>query len=183
MRNNIIFTTVVLIFSFFLINIEIAYCSEQNICQLLPDHLLKIARFKDKGLEQVHDFYKNRPGMLNPPYVYGIVSELKEEYSMAFWCQKSKNEKRKFYLVIVQPNIDQKTGKCPDIIEWRNFPGGLSVYKNLDTTLDHFRYVKNPKKRGPKNVKLEHYGILSEYDGLSALFYCYKGQWLVRKRH
>jgi hypothetical protein len=42
--------------------------------------------------------------------------------------------------------------------------------------------MNNPKKAVPKNVRLTHNAIRSYYDGLEELFFCYKGEWLVRMR-
>lgn len=72
---------------------------------------------------------------------------------------------------------------CSTRIEWRNYPGGLSIHKDRKTTLDDFVYLHDARKRGPKNIKLSANGILSEYDGVEDLFYCHKGEWLVRQRH
>jgi hypothetical protein len=61
-------------------------------CYLLPEELLNVAR--EKGFDQINDFYKDRPGMLNPPYAYGYLPGLKEN-SAVFWCEKKEKKKIK----------------------------------------------------------------------------------------
>ena len=76
-----------------------------------------------------------------------------------------------------------ETSACTDIVPWMNYPGGLSIYDDKNTLLDDFVYIEEPQKKGPKGIKLTHNGILSYYDGVEVIFYCYKGKWLVRQRH
>lgn len=144
--------------------------------QLLPDELIEEAKKND--CSQVEDFYK-RPGMIKPPYVYGYLPG-DEENSAVFWCKKNNKEK---FLLVVMSKEDDKLLKCSKAIEWANYPRGLAIYNNPNTTLDEFVYIRNPKKKPPKNLKLKENAILSEYDGVSELFYCYEGEWLVRQRH
>jgi hypothetical protein len=140
---------------------------------------LELAR--KKGLDQVFDFYKNKPGMLNPPYVYGYLPG-PEENSAVFWCQRGQKGKRPYFLVFMFKDKSHKLCECPDVIEWHNYPKGLSIYKDRNTTLEHFIYIKDPKRKVPKTLKLSHNAILSEYDGVSAIFYCHGGEWLVWMR-
>lgn len=146
---------------------------------VMPEEL--IAYVAKNGCEQVGDFFK-RPGMVNPPYAYGYLPGLAED-SAVLWCQVGKGEDRKFLLLVMMKRRDSELAKCPTKIEWRNYPGGLSIYRDKRTTLDNFVYLADPKRTGPKDVKLSANGILSEYDGVEELFYCYKGAWLIRQRH
>lgn len=147
--------------------------------QLLPDELIEVV--KKNSCSQIDDFYK-RPGMVKPPYVYGYLQG-DEENSAAFWCKKNENGKENFLLIFMVKDDARKLMKCPDKIEWTNYPGGLSIYNDPNTTLEYFVYINNPQKKPPKNAKLVGNAILSEYDGVSELFYCYEGEWLVRQRH
>jgi hypothetical protein len=146
----------------------------------LPEELREVAL--KSGCSEVKRFF-DRPGMVNPPYVYGYLPGPKEN-SAAFWCEKKENDKEIFLLnfffkgeipeeYICSQSIQRKTG----------YPGGLSVYKDRDTTLEFFHYLNDPKRKPPANEKLTHNGILSEYDGVGLLFYCYKGEWIVRITH
>jgi hypothetical protein len=146
---------------------------------ILPKELLVLA--SGRGYSQISDFYMNRPGMLNPPYVYGCLSGPAEN-SAAFWCETTDNDgKRRFYLVIAK-----KAGKgsfeSTDEIPWNSYPGGLSIF-NDGTTLRGFVYVKDPKVEPPEQARVSGNGILSEYDGVEALFYRFEGEWVVRIRH
>ncbi len=89
-RNKINLIVIATILLYSLSYINITWGEEQRPCQLLPEELLKLAR--QKGYEQVTDFYINRYGMINPPYVYGYLPG-DEENSAAFWCQKEQKGK------------------------------------------------------------------------------------------
>jgi len=144
----------------------------------LPKELLEIAR--ENGCSEVRDFY-DRPGMIKPPYVYGYLSG-PEENSAAFWCEKQMNGKRVFFLMFMSKGDRRGQLKCSEKLEWPNFPGGLSIYKNTNNTLKDFRYLKDSGKKPPESEKLYNNGILSEYDGVEVVYYCYKGEWLVRMK-
>lgn len=147
---------------------------------LLPEDLLKIAH--EKGFDQIKDFYKNRPGMLNPPYAYGYFPGPKEN-SAVFWCENKKNTQRRFFLVIVSKDEIKKSLYCDNIIEWQNYPGGLTIFQNTNISLEGFVYLDDPKRNVPENKHLTNNAILSEYDGVEVIFYCLNGEWLVRVRH
>ena len=67
------------------------------------------------------------------------------------------------------------------MLEWQGYPRGLSIFSDRRTTLDRFVYVSDPKRRPPPNVRLTENAILSEYDGVQNLLYCYQGEWVVRQ--
>lgn len=160
--------------------IPLAFCNGEKSLPLLPEELLILA--KSEGLDQVNDFYVNRPGMLNPPYIYGYLQGPKEN-SAVFWAQKKENNKKKYFLLIMEKRRNNNKNVCSEKIEWNSYPRGLSIYKNRNTTLDDFFYLRDRNKRLPKNIRMENNAILSEYDGVEVLFYCYNGEWVVRIRH
>ncbi|KKK83619.1 hypothetical protein LCGC14_2791560 [marine sediment metagenome] len=43
--------------------------------------------------------------------------------------------------------------------------------------------MKDVNKEVPDELVDNMIGILSSYDGVESLYYCYKGDWLVRERH
>jgi len=174
---RIIQISIVFLFSITYVPITLGNGSD---CYLLPEDLLKIAH--EKGFYQIKDFYKNRPGMLNPPYVYGYFPGPKEN-SAVFWCENKENTQRRFFLVIVSKDEIKKSLNCDDIIEWPNYPGGLTILQDTNIPLDGFVYLDDPKRNGPENTYLTHNAILSEYDGVEVIFYCLNGEWLVRVRH
>jgi len=143
--------------------------------KLLPDELLDVAEKCD--CEQIDNFF-DRPGMVEPPYVYGFLAGDKEN-SAVFWCKKKK-EKRKYLLVLVSRRTFREPWKFELITETRNFPGGLSIVSNLSIPLHEFRYVNDVKTRGPKGVMTSDAVISSYYDGLMTLFYNHNGEWLLR---
>lgn len=146
----------------------------------LPKELLDIAR--KNGCQEVKNFYA-RPGMIKPPYVYGYLPD-SQKNSAAFWCEKIENDRKIFFLILMTKGEKADQFKCSNTIRWENsFPGGLSLYTDRNTTLEGFRFVKDPEREVSKNVKLTQNAILSEYDGVELLFYCYEGEWVVRIRH
>jgi len=141
----------------------------------MPEELSAYAM--SKGCEEVRDFFK-RPGMVNPPYVYGYL-EGRREGSAVFWCERREAENRRFRLIVISRGKTEP--RCPLMLEWQGYPGGLSIFSDRRTTLDRFVYVNDPKRRPPPNVRLTENAILSEYDGVQNLLYCYRGEWVVRQ--
>ncbi len=152
-----------------------------ELTPIMPEELITYAA--KNGCEQVSNFFK-RAGRVNPPYVYDYdYRPASPPYNAALWCQVRQGDKRKFFLLLMIRNKNHEWAQCPTKIEWRNYPRGLSIYRDRSTTLDYFFYLADPKKKGPRNTKLTGNGILSEYDGVEALFYCHQGEWLIRQRH
>lgn len=163
-----------------LLYVVLATCNSDatdNI-KLLPNDLLKVA--SNHQCKQINDFY-DRPGMLNPAYAYGYSSDILKE-SAVFWCEKIENSNKTYHLIVFHSKIHNELSKCPDDIPWQNFPGGLSIVKGNNATLDGFRYVLDPHKQVNERTNMKHNAILSEYDGVEELFYCHDGAWLVRQR-
>jgi hypothetical protein len=142
---------------------------------VMPQDLVEFAH--TKGCIPIDNFY-DRPGMVNPPYVYGWLSGNPEE-SAVFWCQKAEKSEKPYKLVFKVREPKRMEG-CPAIIEWWNPPGGLSVEVRSHLSLSDFRYVNEPKRAGPASTVLRARVIVDYYDGLMAIFYCYQGEWLVR---
>lgn len=174
MKNYINYITIIGVFIFFTTFSNRLY-SSQN----LPDELMMFAQ--KKGFSQVENFYK-RPGMVFPPYVYGYLPGPPQN-SAVFWCQKEKNEETVYVLIVMIKDNKGEQNNCEAEIEWNNtYPGGLSIYKNTNETLEYFTYLNDPNKKIDKNAKMSHNAILSEYDGIEVLFYCHNGEWLYRIR-
>ncbi|MCK4910532.1 MAG: hypothetical protein KAR83_02770 [Thermodesulfovibrionales bacterium] len=153
--------------------------SANNSRETLPGELIPIA--KKHKCEQVHDFYKNRPGKVNPPYVYGYLPGNKED-SAVFWCKLSNDNWNGKLILYSKKEIPEKYN-CPEIIDSNDTPRGLTIYRGEYVELKHFIYMKDYKKDVPDILLDKMVGILSSYDGVESLYYCYKGDWLVRERH
>ncbi len=160
--------------SFFVLNVAV-----HAEVLIMPKELVEVAR--NNGCSQVDDFY-DRPGFLNPLYVNGYLPGAKEN-SVVLWCQVREGERRRFFLVVITHDKNHELARCPGKIEWNNYPGGLEIYKDRRTTLEGFVYLKDPNKRVPSHLHLRNNAILSEYDGVTEMFYCLNGEWLVRQRH
>ena len=142
---------------------------------IMPRELVDFAHAN--GCTPNDDFY-NRPGMVNPPFVYGLVSGNQED-SAVFWCRKLEKSDRPYNLMFKARDPKQLAG-CPAVIEWWNPPRGLSIETRRTLALSDFRYVASPKQAGPAIAVSSAKLVLSSYDGITDAFYCYKEQWLVK---
>jgi hypothetical protein len=130
-----------------------------------------------------------RPGMLNPPFVYGRLPGGTEN-GVVFWCKKKEEKSERPYKLIFAvrgPNdltVDLATpkqlGGCPAVVEWWNGPSGLSIETRRNLNLRDFRYVDQPKQLGPAVVVASARVIVNDNsDGLVSIFLCNAGQWFV----
>lgn len=142
---------------------------------VLPQQLNEAA--KARGCSQIEDFFR-RPGMVEAPFVYGYLPGDPQK-SAAFWCTKGMGRTKQYMLVFLFTESDHELTKCPHAIETDEYPGGLSIFSDKRVTLDRFVYLKERGRGGPKGVRLKHNAIKSSYDGLSSIFYCLRGDWLV----
>ncbi len=147
---------------------------------IMPGELVEFA--ERNQCSQIHDFYENRPGPVNPPFAYGYLPG-SEEDSAVFWCENHKNQKTPYSLILMYRQSQHVLTECPYKIPLSNPPGGLAIYKNRQTTLKGFVYLSKPGDKVPEDAHLEHNGIESYYDGVQTVFYCHRGKWLVRMRH
>ena len=144
----------------------------------MPSELVSFS--EKKNCSQVEEFFA-RPGMVNPPYVYGYAPG-DEEDSAVFWCERRSDGKRQYVLQFMYKK-DAPDARCADQIVWTNPPGGLSLVKTGKFISDYFTYLNDPKKSLPKGIAFTGTSVLSTYDGVSTWFYCYGGNWLVRRTH
>ena|SRR2546426_4327532 len=147
---------------------------------IMPEELIEVAQ-RNK-CSQISDFYKNKPGSVNPVYVYGYVPG-DEEDSAVFWCKNQTPGQKRYALVFLFRKTENELTKCPDRIEWANSPRGLSILKDQSEILKGFVYLKDRSRKAPDDVRMTHNAIRSYYDGVEEVFYCHNGEWLVRQRH
>src|SRR5947207_9312945 len=80
---------------------------------VMPRELVDFAHAN--GCAPIDSFFE-RPGMVNPPYVYGWLSG-DQENSAVFWCKKAeKNEKP--YILMFKARDPKQLAGCPTIVEW-----------------------------------------------------------------
>ncbi|MEP6643401.1 MAG: hypothetical protein ABJA69_02805 [Acidobacteriaceae bacterium] len=122
------------------------------------------------------DNFFDRPGLINPPYVYGWLPG-DPERSAVFWCKNTSGGGKPYSLKfkLVAP---KESAGCPTSIEWSDQPGGLSIEMRAHLDLIDFHYVTRPKQMGPSRVVANAKVLVSYYDGLSDVFFCYEGRWL-----
>lgn len=153
---------------------------EADVKYLMPRELVEHARVL--GCLQIEDFF-DLAGMIGPPYVYGYLPGHIED-SAAFWCEKNQDGTRRFFLAVVEGKRAQKnTLGCPRLIAWHNRPGGLTIYRDPEETLEGFRYIDAPTEKAPPGRHVIHNAIQSSRPGQSTTFYCDEGRWLVRSQH
>jgi hypothetical protein len=114
--------------------------------------------------------------------VYDYASGEKEQ-SAVFWCRNLDPSRPKYALLFVFYHTEDRLTQCPDLIDWANYPGGLSIYRKRGESLEGFVCLRDPKRKLPRGARIEGNGILSAYGGVEVLFYCHQGGWLVWQRH
>ena len=137
----------------------------------MPSDLYDLANQINCG--SVENFY-DRPGMVEPPFLYGYKSGFKED-SVVFWCKEISNNGA--YLLVFAENV-----KIIHTINWNNYPGGLSLVEKRNYDLSRFKYVNNRNVSGP-DLTVEATMLQSEYDGVITYFYEYNGEWLYKILH
>jgi hypothetical protein len=152
----------------------------------MPRELVDFAHAN--GCKTIDKFFE-RPGMVNPPYVYGWLLGSDED-SAVFWCKKTEKTDKPYNLMLTVRDLkshelkvpDQKQlAGCPAAIEYWNAPAGLSIETRRSLELRYFHNVTDPRPRpgGLTDVVANARVIVDYYDGLRSTFYCYRGQWLV----
>jgi hypothetical protein len=153
---------------------------------VMPRELVDFAHFS--ACTPINDFFE-RPGMINPPFLYGAVAGLPD--SAAFWCKKVEKGDRPYNLMfavrgrggLTLADPKQLEG-CPAVIEYWNGPAGLSIETHRNLELRYFGYVDMPKEAAPRIVVPKARTIVSDNgDGVVSTFYCYQGRWLVNIQH
>ena len=141
------------------------------------------------GCTPIDNFFE-QPDMINPPYVYGWVPGAAAD-SAVFWCKKGQKSDKPYNLmfavrdptsrILKAPSPKQLMG-CPAIIEYWNGPAGLSVERRRNLELRYFHPVTDPRPRpgGTTGVVANARVIVNDNgDGLTQIFFCYRGQWLI----
>jgi hypothetical protein len=122
--------------------------------------------------EPVPGFF-DRPGMIEPPYLYGYVPGWKGD-SAVFWCFRPEDEAYLF--------VAMREGRIRSHFVWRGgFPGGLSLDVVERRSLSSFVYVDDWMTSGPAGVYTAYKPVVSYYDGEVDIFYEHEGRWLVRR--
>jgi hypothetical protein len=153
---------------------------------VMPRELVDFAHFS--GCTPINNFFE-RPGKINPPFLYGAVEGLSD--SAAFWCKKAEKSDSAYTLIfavrgrggLTLADPKQLSG-CAPVIEYWNGPAGLSVEMRRNLELRYFQYVDMPKETAPKILVPKARTIMSDNgDGVVSNFYCYQGRWLVNIQH
>jgi len=139
---------------------------------VMPRDLVDFAH--KSGCSPLDNFF-DRPGMVDPPFVYGWAEGERED-SAAFWCRKQDSRPYKLMFKVRDPKL---LSGCPAEIEWSNPPAGLSVEVRPTLSLSTFRDAADPKPPKAKGQISNARVIVNYYDGLTDVFLCYQGRWLV----
>jgi hypothetical protein len=156
-----------------------------------PDTLVMPRELVDSahanGCTPIDNFFE-RPGMVNPPYVYGWLPGGDED-SAVFWCKKVEKSVKPYNLMFTMRDrssfamklVDPKQLEgCPAVIEWSDFPRGLTIRTRPNLGLHDLHYVNTAQRSGPTTVVPNAKVIVNYYDGVTELFYCYRGGWLFK---
>src|SRR2546426_12544006 len=95
----------------------------------MPEELSAYAM--SKGCEEVRDFFK-RPGMVNPPYVYGFLEGRREE-SAVLWCERREGENRRFRYIV--NSLGKQETRCTTMVGWTGYPGRHSRHRVCRMTI------------------------------------------------
>src|SRR2546428_6953928 len=95
----------------------------------MPEELSAYAM--SKGCEEVRDFFK-RPGMINPPYVYGYL-EGRREGSAVLWCERREGESRRVRLIVMSPRQTEAPG--PPMLQRASHSRWRSAFRDRRTNL------------------------------------------------
>lgn len=165
----------------------------------MPEELVEHARNND--CQPLTDFYTNHPGMINPPFAYGYLDEVAMEDSAVYWCEKrgggGTSSRGEWYLNIylrsyLSHNVYLKnpvtSTYCNSHIRVEHPPGGLSILRDMEMSLDKFVYIDLPhghleKRQMERPVVARSPLIKSHYEGVVGYFYCdqNQGRWLFKE--
>lgn len=167
-----------------LVFFDVGQAAASESAKVLPNHLIEFGEWSN--CSQVADYFERNEGPVDPPYAYGYTSEKgvdsRDYYDSAvFWCKKTEQGKTKYFLTFQFKSSEHELAKCPFQIEFEDFPSGLSVFRDRSLTLKGFAYLKDSKNKFSSSAKLKHNAIKIG-SGVSALFYCHNGDWLVLSR-
>lgn len=155
--------------------------AQDDAVRIVPEDLYQYA--KEQGCSQVATFYKERPEVRDPPYVYGILAgdpqAASNDFSAAFWCERPERGGKKYVLLL---KLDGRPwpGGCPSQIENQDFAGGLSVVRDLSDLLDSYWNMQDRKPVGLPGQTTKGPGVRSLYDGTGNIYYCHDGKWVAR---
>jgi hypothetical protein len=142
---------------------------------VMPKDLAQFA--EASGCVQVEDFF-DRAGPIDPPYLY---SDSEIDGNAILWCKRRESGTTTPYLLLLKGSVKLAKG-CSNKIDWWNVPGGLAVRKMQSLELSDFRYLSSREKRGP-STKQSGTAVISSYDGVETIFFCYQGNWLYTIKH
>lgn len=153
---------------------------------VMPRALVDLAHAN--GCDPIDEFFEQPPGLLNlinPPYVLGWIPAVRD--SAVFWCKKVEASDRPYKLMFAVPTSlgfkladPKQLAGCPATIEYWNNASGLSIETRRNLKLRDFQYVKQLGRLGPAVAVASARVIVDDNgDGLIAIFYCYRGEWLV----
>ena len=147
----------------------------------MPKELVQLARVNN--CEQPRDFYSNKPGPVNPPYLYGVAKGNIED-SAVFWCIRDNDNDKKYVLMFMVKERGEP--RSAGELEWVNPPMGLSLYQPNDLQIQEsvFELIrKEDAIHMPKDKRFEDRYIMSSYDGISEIFVMKNGRWMILQRH
>ncbi len=155
------------------LSLALAFCSATAAAQpgVLPKDLQKVAT--RLNCQPVPDFY-SEPGMIDPPYTYGVL-EGAEESSAAFWCVRPSALSPR--LVIVRGDSVVRD------FEWMNPAHGLRVVYLESVNLAMYRRVDAPAIVAVARTVTRVRAIRAAEGGIETYFVEVDGVWYYTIYH
>lgn len=142
---------------------------------LLPKELIEGAN--TLGYKQIQNYYEKRPGMVDPPYVYGCLPGDKQ-LSALFWAENN-DTKRKYALILMIKRNFLEKGRFSIIYKTQNYPRGLSVFQGKKIDLSFFHYIEDLNRVYSGEILKSGILIYDIYDGIGSVFFFHDGKWLI----
>jgi hypothetical protein len=153
------------------------YALTREEIRIIPEDLYQYAA--EHRCLQVSNFFRDRPEVRDPPYVYGVLTGGARDFSAAFWCERTDVTDNKFVLLLKLDGHGWPEG-CPSRIDSQDFAGGLSIVRSLHEPLEWYWNMKDETPVGKPGEIASGLGIQSLYDGTGNIYYCHDGEWVAR---
>ncbi len=155
------------------LSLALAFCSATAAAQpgVLPKDLQKVAT--RLNCQPVPDFY-SEPGMIDPPYTYGVLDGA-EESSAAFWCVRPSALSHRLIIVRGDSVVHD--------FEWWSSAHGMRVVQLESINLARFHRLDDPDKGGPARIVARVRAIRAGQGGVETYFVEVAGVWYFTIYH
>ena len=165
--------------------------AEDSVTLNLPQDLYVYGR--ERGCDQVANFYVENPDVRDPPFLYGLDMPRPEsgrnspqtnwhnDRSAAFWCQTHRDLQEDTYTLLLRfSDPNGAFSGCPDFIPGLDIAGGLTRINVIDRPLAQFvdALTRQPLDASP-GIQVLGPGIKGSYEGMGYIFSCHNSRWIL----